>query len=104
MVAANDNFSKAARALGDFIGRRSVTYDVAKIHDGIERGGAREASFQRFEVGVNVAKQQYAQGSPDGLAIIEQHRNSRTPPMFSRIFSAEHPPGNTERNSEALMI
>src|SRR5579863_8007214 len=86
MVAANDNFSKAARALGDFIGRRSVTYDVAKIHDGIKRRGGREASLQRFEVGVNVAKQQYAQASPDGLAIIEQHRNSRTTRCFQKYF------------------
>jgi hypothetical protein len=41
----------------------------------IERRSCREAGFQSFEIGVNVAEYQYVQGSPDKLGIIDQRRD-----------------------------
>ena len=61
VIAADENFPQATGAIDDFIGRRSVTHNVTEVYDVIEGGGGREASLQGFKVGVNVAKQQYAQ-------------------------------------------
>ena len=61
VIAADKNLSQLARALDHFVGRGSVADDVAQVGHEIVRRSCRQAGFQRFEVGVNVAKQQYAQ-------------------------------------------
>ena len=61
VIAADKDRSQAAGALDDFVGARAVTDDVAEVCDEIERRSCGEAGLQRFEVGVNVAKQQYSQ-------------------------------------------
>ena len=61
MIAADENFSQAAGALDDLVGRSSIADYVAEIGDEIKGRSCRQAGFQGFEVGVNVAKQQYAQ-------------------------------------------
>ena len=37
----------------------------------VERWGGGEAGFKSFEIGVNIAEQQYAHESPDKLPIID---------------------------------
>ena len=66
MIAAHKNLSQVAGAIDDFVGRSSIAHNVAQVSYQIERWSCRQAGLQRFEVGVNVAKQQYAQGTPDG--------------------------------------
>ena len=61
MIAPNKNFPQAAGSIGHFVRRSAVADNIAKIHDGIVRRSGREAGLQRFEIGVNVAKQEYAQ-------------------------------------------
>ncbi len=61
MIAADENLSQTARAIDHFIGGSSIAHHVAEVRHKIERWGRREGSLQRFEVGVNVAEQQYAQ-------------------------------------------
>src|SRR5580692_999737 len=78
VVATDKNFSQFARAVGDFVGAGAVAHYVAQVGDDIERRGRGQTGFERFEVGVNVANQQNAQGSPDKLAIIAQGRDEIT--------------------------
>jgi hypothetical protein len=66
VVAADENLPQVAGPLGDFVGTGAVAYDVAEICYQVERRSSGQAGLQRFEVGVNVAKQQYAQKTPDG--------------------------------------
>src|SRR5258708_33228811 len=66
MIPADNNFSKAAGAVDDFVGRSAVPHNVAQVGYQIERWSCRQAGLQRFEIGVNVAKQQNAQWAPDG--------------------------------------
>ena len=61
VIAADENFSQIARAIDDLVGRSSVTDNVAQIRHEVEGGSCGHAGFQGFEVGVNVAQQQYAQ-------------------------------------------
>jgi hypothetical protein len=61
VIAADKNLTQGARAIDDFIGRGSVADDVAEVSNKIEGRRPGDAGLQRFEVGVNVAKQQYAQ-------------------------------------------
>ena len=61
VIPANENFAKVAGSVDDFVGRGSVADDIAEVGDEIERWGGRKAGFQGFEVGVNVAEQQYLQ-------------------------------------------
>jgi hypothetical protein len=75
VIAANKDFSQRARTIGNFIGTGSVADYISEICHQIEGRGRHETGFQGFEVGVNVANQQDAQGSPDKLAIIAQARD-----------------------------
>ncbi len=61
VIAAHENLSETARAIDHFIRRSAVTDNVAEIGDKIERRSRREGCLQRFEVGVKIAKQEYAQ-------------------------------------------
>ncbi len=61
VIAADENFAQTAGAVDDFIGACAVTHDVAEIGNQIVRGSCRQAGFQGFEVGVNVAEKKYAQ-------------------------------------------
>jgi hypothetical protein len=54
-----------------FIWTGPVTNDVSQIHRRIERGCGGEGGFQGFEVCVDITEQQYSQGAPDKLAIID---------------------------------
>jgi hypothetical protein len=71
VIAANENLAKSAGAIGDLVGTGAVTDDIPEINDQIECGSGGEAGFQSFEIGVNVAQQQYAHESPDKLPIID---------------------------------
>ena len=72
VIAAHENFSQLARAVGHFIRAGAVADDVAEIHDHVERRRGRESGVESFEIGVNVAEKQYAHESPDKLPIIDQ--------------------------------
>ena len=65
-------FPRLRVRFGDFVGTGAVADDVARDWPPVERGSGGQAGLQRFQVGVNVAEQQYAQESPDKVAIIEQ--------------------------------
>src|SRR5580700_4489814 len=67
VVAADENLPQLTGALGNFVGTGAVADNVAEICHQVERGSRGQAGFKRFEVGVNVAQQQYAHGSPDKL-------------------------------------
>ena len=61
VIAADENLAQGTGAVDDFVGRGSVADDVAEVGDEIEGRSCGEAGLQGFKVGVNVAKQQYAQ-------------------------------------------
>jgi hypothetical protein len=61
VIAADKDFAQAAGAIDNFVGRGTVTYDVAEVGYEVEGWRPGEAGFQGFEVGMNVTKQQYAQ-------------------------------------------
>ena len=61
VIAADKNFSQGSRAIDDFVGRGSVADDVAEVGYEIEGRSSGQAGLQGFKVGMNVAKQQYAQ-------------------------------------------
>jgi hypothetical protein len=42
------------------------------VHGHVERWSSGETSIERFQVGVNVAQQQYTHGSPGKLPIIAE--------------------------------
>jgi hypothetical protein len=54
-----------------FVWAGPITNDVSQIHRRIERGSGGERGFQGFEVCVDIAEQQYSQGAPDKVAIID---------------------------------
>ena len=61
VVAANENLPQVAGTLGNFVGTGAIADDVAEICHQVERRSSSQAGLQRFEVGMYVAKQQYAQ-------------------------------------------
>ncbi len=61
MIAADKNFAQGARAIDDFVGRGAVADDIAEVGYEVVGGSPGQAGLQGFEVGMNVAKQQYAQ-------------------------------------------
>jgi hypothetical protein len=61
VIAADKNLSEVAAAIDNLIGRSPVTHNVPEIRNQVEGWSSRQASFHGFEVGVNVAKQQYVQ-------------------------------------------
>ena len=71
MIPAHEDLAQFARAIRHLIRTGAVTYDVAQVHDCVERWGGRQRGVQGFQVGVNVTEQQYAHGSPDKLPIID---------------------------------
>lgn len=71
MIAAHEDFSKVA-GTGDYVVRTSpVPDDVSEIHHYIERRSSGEGGFKSFQIGMDVAQQQYSQESPDKLPIID---------------------------------
>jgi hypothetical protein len=75
MVATNKSSAQLARTRSDFIRAGAVAHYVTEIRHGIVRRRRREARFQSFQIAVNVAKQEYAQCSPE-LAIIKPTADS----------------------------
>ena len=85
MIPAHEKFSHFARPDGHFIGAGSVADDVAQIHGDVERRSVRETGFKSFEVGVNIAQQQYAHGSPKQTADYRlDGQSSGEAPVFER--------------------
>src|SRR5580692_3522892 len=70
VIATDENVSQTAGALDNFVGAGAVADHVAEIGNLIERRSRGEAGFKSFEIGVNVAEYQYAQGTPDKVGII----------------------------------
>lgn len=71
VIAAYEDFPQVTRTGGHFIGTGAVADDVSEVYHRVERGGGGEAGFESFEICVDVAQQQYSQGSPDKLPIID---------------------------------
>jgi len=61
VISADKNLPQRAGAINNFVGRSAVADDVAEVGHKIEGRSASHASLHGFQVGVNVAKQQYAQ-------------------------------------------
>ncbi len=61
VIAADENFPQPARALDHLVGRSSIADHVAEVGYEIKGRSCRQAGFQGFEVGMNVAKQKYLQ-------------------------------------------
>jgi hypothetical protein len=61
VIAADKYFSQAAAAIDDIVRGGSVTYDVPEIRNEVEGWRGGQASLHGFEIGMNVAKQQYVQ-------------------------------------------
>ena len=72
VIAANKNLSQAARAFDHLVGRSPVADDVAQVGHEIICRSRRKAGVQRFQIGMNVAKEQDSQSAPDKVAIIER--------------------------------
>ena len=72
VVAPHENTSQTAGALNHFVRAGAVADYVAEIGNKVVGRSGGEAGLERFEVGVNVAKQQYAQWAPDKVGIIER--------------------------------
>ncbi len=71
VIAPHEDFPQVTGAGGYFIRTGPVADNVSEIHDSVKRWDGSEAGFERFEIGVNVAQQQYAHESPDKLPIID---------------------------------
>src|SRR5580698_2297783 len=67
VIAADKSFPQFARTFGHLVGARAIADDVAEVHNHVERWSRGQAGVEGLEVGVNVAKNQYAHGSPDEL-------------------------------------
>src|SRR5262249_4060724 len=65
VVAANKGSSQLASSIGHFVWAGTVTDDIAQIDHGITGRSLPHAGFQRFQVTVNVTKQEYAQSAPE---------------------------------------
>ena len=66
VVSSDENFPQAAGSINYFVGGSAVTHYIAKVGDQIEGRRRCQRGFQCFEIGVNIAEQKYAQGTPDG--------------------------------------
>src|ERR1700686_3214906 len=71
VIPPYEDFPQVARLGCYFISASPITKGVSQIHRRIERGSGGEGGFQGFEVCVDIAEQQYSQGAPDKLAIID---------------------------------
>ena len=71
VIASYKDFSQVARTGRYFIWTGPISNDIPEIHRRIERGSVGEGGFQGFEVCVDIAEQQYSQGAPDRLPIID---------------------------------
>ena len=72
MISADEDLAQFARAVGDLVGAGSVSDDVAQVHDQVVGRSSGEACVEGLEIGMDVAQQQYAHGSPDKLPIIDR--------------------------------
>src|ERR1700689_3587854 len=91
MIAAHESFSQLPGTLSHVVGTGAVAHNVPKIYHYIKRRRRRERSVKRFEIGVDVAEQQYAHESPDKLPIIDWIQKIwRLPPSWL----ANSPPGS----------
>ena len=73
MIAPHEDFPQVTATGSHVIGTGSVAHDVPQVHDHVERRSGGEGGFEGFEIRVDVAYQQYSQGSgsPDKLPIID---------------------------------
>src|SRR5262249_39714902 len=71
MIPPDKQLSQLTRPVRHLIRAGSITDDVAQIHNRIERWRGRQTGVESFQVGMNVAGQQYAHRSPDELPIID---------------------------------
>jgi hypothetical protein len=54
MITADKQFSQRARPGNDLVGTGAVAHNIAEIHDEVMRGYDGEASFESFEIRVNI--------------------------------------------------
>jgi hypothetical protein len=71
VIAAHKRLSQLPRPLAHLIRTRAVANNVPEIRHDIKRRSGRQAGVESFEIGVDVAKNQYAHESPDKLPIID---------------------------------
>src|SRR6476469_7369853 len=63
MVSADEDGAQFARARSHFIGIGAIADDIAQVINLVVFGSRIQASLQRFNVGMDVRKNQYAQSS-----------------------------------------
>src|SRR5579862_1056006 len=71
VISANENLSQLPRTLCDLVRTGAVADNVPEVHHRVKRRSGRDTCIQSFQIGVNVAEDQYAHGSPDELPIID---------------------------------
>jgi hypothetical protein len=82
MVAADHNLSQLAGADTDLVGTGAVADNIPEVHQQVEGRSVRQAGFQGFKVGVDIAQEKYAHESPDKLPIIDRAEMIATPAEF----------------------
>jgi hypothetical protein len=75
VIATNENLAQRTRTVDHLVRAGTISHDVTKIDDEIVCGSSDETSVERFEIGVNIAEQKYAQAdTPDKLGIIDEEQ------------------------------